>query len=244
MDSFSLKRACVRRWYVIVPLLLMTAWYSHHFYGKVQPVYSAQTMIGLTATSLRVNQTESGAEVPRNGLLDVGGGDLIANQVALGLRGPAAVDRVVAAGGVPWYVVSLLPATSEQVPIVVVEATADTPTLVTTTLEVLVAQSAATVRTLQQQAHVSEDQMVTPFVVLSPGTPRAAYPTRVRFTFQRFLAGVGVSILLTVFVDVLLTRRKLRAQQRKQALVEAAAGPNPTHPPNEVHGVNDAPLRS
>ena len=39
MGSFSLKRSCYRRWYVIVPLLLITAWYSYHFYGVVQPVY-------------------------------------------------------------------------------------------------------------------------------------------------------------------------------------------------------------
>jgi hypothetical protein len=244
MDSFTLKQSCVRRWYVIVPLLLMTAWYSHHFYGTVQPVYSAKTLIGLTAPSFRAGQTAPGAEIPRNGLLDVGGAGLIANQVALRLRGPSVVDRVVAAGGVPWYVVSLLPGTREQLPIIVIQGTASKPTQVTTTLEVLIAQSAVTLRTLQQQAQVQEDRMVTPFVVLPPSTPSAANPTRVRSTFERFLAGVGVSILLTVLVDVLLARRKSRAQQRKQALVEAAAGPNPTHPPNEVHGVNDTPLRS
>jgi hypothetical protein len=244
MDSFNLKRSCVRRWYVIVPLLLMTAWYSHHFYGTVQPVYSAKTVIGLTAPSLKVSQYAPGAKIPQNGLLDVGGADLIANQLALGLRGQSVLDRVVAAGGVPWYVVSLLPGTNEQLPIIVIEGRASKPTQVTTTLDLLVAQSAVTLRSLQQQAHVPEDQMVIPFVVSPPKTPSAAYPTRVRWTLERFLAGVGVSILLTVLVDVLLTRRKSPAQQRKQALVEAAAGPNPTHPPNEVHGVNDTPLRS
>src|SRR5262245_37200356 len=166
MDSFSVKRSCVRRWYVIVPLLLMTAWYSQHFYGTVQPVYSAKTMIGLTAPSFGVNPPERGAEMARNGLLDVPVADqsdprksvvVIANQVALGLRGPSAVDRVVAAGGVRWYVVSVLPGTSEQVPIVVIEVSAPTPTEATTTLEVLIAQSAVTLRTLQQQARVSED---------------------------------------------------------------------------------------
>ncbi len=235
MDSFNLKRSCVRRWYVIVPLLLMAAWYSQHFYGTVQPVYSAKTVIGLTPPSLEVSRYAPGTVIPRNGLLDVGGARLIANQVALGLREASVSDRVVAAGGAPWYVANLLRAEpNEQLPIIVIESTANKPTEVTTTLDLLVAQSAVTVRTLQQQAHIPEDQMVTPFVVSPPRTPSAGYPTRMRSASLRFLAGVGVSILLTVLVDVLLTRRKSRAQQRKQALVEAATGPNPTHSPNEV----------
>jgi len=234
MDSFNLKRSCYRRWYVILPLLLITAWYSYHFYGKVQPVYSAKSVIGLAAPNFRVIQTDPGAEVHRNGLLDVGGEQMIAEQAVLALRGPSVVDRVVAAGGVPWYVSKTLSSNSYegQLPLITINVTASKPATVTKTLEIVFAQSQVTLRTLQQQAQVPEDQMITPFLVSPPSAPTAAYTARVPSTTHRFIVGVGLSILLTVLVDVLLTRRKSRAQQRRQALVEASAGPNPAHPPN------------
>lgn len=232
MGSFSLKRSCYRRWYVIVPLLLMTAWYSYHFYGVVQPVYDGKSVVGLTAPNFRVLDTEPGHEVRGNGLLYIGGAQLIAEQTALGLREPSVVDRVVAAGGVPWYVSKTVPLNAGQLPLITIDVTAGKPAAVTKTLEVILAQTQVTLRSLQQQAQVPEDQMMTPFLVSPPGVPTASYAARFPSTAQRFLAGVALSILLTVLVDVLLTHRKSRTQERQQVLVGASAGPNPAYPPD------------
>lgn len=232
MGSFSLKRSCYRRWYVIVPLLLITAWYSYHFYGVVQPVYSAKGVVGLTAPNFRVFDTEPGHEIRGNGLLDFGGAQLIAEQTALGLREPSVVDRVVAAGGVPWYVPTTVSLNAGKLPLITIDVTASKPAEVTKTLEMVLAQTQVTLRTLQQQAQVPADQMMTPFLVSPPGVPTASYAGRFPSAAKKFLAGLALSILLTVLVDVLLTHRKSRAQQRQQALVGASVGPNPAHPPD------------
>ncbi len=47
MDLFDVARSCFRRWYVLLPLLAITAWYSYSTYSSVQPVYYANTIIGL-----------------------------------------------------------------------------------------------------------------------------------------------------------------------------------------------------
>ena len=84
-----------------------------------------------------------------------------------------------------------------------------------------------------------EDQMVAPFVVSPPSAPAAGMPARTRSTIAIFVAGAGLSVLVTVLVDVLLTRRKSRAQRRRPAQSEAAAGPNPVER-DDVPEPNDA----
>jgi hypothetical protein len=239
VDLFDVVRSCFRRWYIFLPLLLIVAWFSHSVYSSAKPVYYSQAVIGVAPPSVRVDDVAPGLPLPRNGLLDIGGAPLIANMAALGLREPSIVDNVVAAGGLPDYVSKMFPApANQQLPLIVIDATDEDPAAVTKTLEVVIAQAGVSVRTLQQQARVPDDQMVAPFVVSPPSAPAAAMPTRTRSTIAIFVAGAGLSVLLTVLADVLLTRRKSRAQQRRQERSDAAAGPDPAHPPNEVKQPN------
>jgi hypothetical protein len=239
-------RACVRRWYVILPLLLVMAVYGHHHYHKVAPVYYANSVIGLAPPSFRTGQTAPGAPVPRNGLMDIGGAPLIANMTAIGLREPSVIDKVVAGGGAHWYVSRVFPSPSTflpQMPLIMVEVTTDSPALTTKTLELVAAQSQEILRTLQQQARVPEDQMVTAFVVSPPSAPTAAKPINLDSAIAKFAAGAALSILLTVLLDVLLTRRRSRAQHRREPSVEASTGSNPGRTPNEgSRGEGAAPV--
>ncbi|WP_206022893.1 hypothetical protein [Rhodococcus zopfii] len=219
MDLFDVARSCFRRWYVLLPLLLITAFYSYNVYSSAKPVYYANAVIGLAPPSVRQDVPTTAGEVRRNGLLDVGGASLLANLTALGLREPSVVDRVVAAGGQSDYVAKAFPTPSPnpQLPLVFLEQTAADPASVTTTLDLVSAQAEVTLRTIQQQARVPDDQMVAPFVVQPPSEPIAALPSRTRATVGIFAAGFGLSVLCTVLLDVMLTRRKART----------AAGPRP-----------------
>lgn len=212
MDLFDVARSCARRWYVFLPLLLIVGWFSYDVYSSVKPVYYANAVIGLTPPSTKIYNAPQGVSLPRNGLLDIGGADLIANMAAVGLREPSAVDRVVAGGGIPDYVSRMFPVPTgtSPLPIVMVEATAADPAAVTRTLELVIAQADVTMQALQQQARVPEDEMVTPFVVSPPGTPAAGMPARTRSTIAIFVAGAGLAVLVTVVLDVLLVRRKAR----------------------------------
>src|SRR5262249_28583554 len=156
-------------------------------------------VIGLTPPSTRIDNVPQGVPMPRNGLLDVGGASLVANMTAIALKQPAVVDRVVEAGGLPNYGAQMfpVPATVPQLPLVWVEATDANPAAVTKTLELLIQQSYATLHSLQQQAQVPEDQMVTPFVVQPPGVPAKGTPSRMRSTMMIFVAGFGLAILAT-----------------------------------------------
>jgi len=91
-----------------------------------------------------------------------------------------------------------------------VECTAPNAAAATRTLDLVIAQAGATLRTLQQQAQVPESQMVAPFVVSPPGDPAPGMPSRTRSTVAIFAAGAGLTVVLTVILDVLLVRRRSR----------------------------------
>jgi hypothetical protein len=249
LDLFDVVRSCARRWYVFLPLLAIVAWFSYSAYSSVKPVYYANAVIGVAPPSTRIDNAPPGVPLPRNGLLDVGGASLIANMTAVGLREPSVVDQVVAAGGQPDYAARMfpVPGTMPQLPLVMIEATEADPDAVTKTLELVIAQSEETLRNLQQQARVPEDQMVAPFVVSPPSAPAAGMPARTRSTIAIFVTGFGLSVVVTVLVDVILGRRRQRIKARSQA-TSAAEGPSPDRTssdvaePNGVVGVHEGAM--
>jgi hypothetical protein len=239
LDLFDVVRSCARRWYVFLPLLLIVGWFSYSTYSDVKPVYYSSVVIGLSPPSSRVDTAPPGVPIPRNGLLDVGGASLIANMAAMGLRDPSVVDQVAAAGGLPDYEAKMFPgpATMPQLPLIMVDVTNADRAAVTQTLELVTQQAALTVRNLQKQAQVPEDQMVAPFVVAPPSTPAAGMPARTRSTIAIFVAGAGLSVLLTVVFDVFMTRFKARRRQRL-ASAEAGAKPEPADAPRDGHQID------
>jgi hypothetical protein len=228
VDLFDVVRSCIRRWYVVLPLLLVVAWFSHEKYTHVKPVYYSQALIGIAPPSTRVDTAPEGTPIPRNGLLDVGGASLVANLTALGLRDPSVVAQVVAAGGKPDYNTRMypVPATMPELPLVMIEASEPDPIATSKTVEVVLAQADSMLRTMQQQAYVPDSEMAKSFVVNPPSVPAAGMPTRTRSTISVFVAGAGLAILAGVVVDVLLTRWKAHRQKRRQTRVQTVDGPD------------------
>jgi hypothetical protein len=224
MDLFDAVRSCFRRWYIVLPLLLIAAWFAHHVYISAKPVYYSDAVVSLAPPSTRVDQSAPGQPVPRNGLVDVGGAALVANMFALGLRDPSVAVKVVAAGGKADYTAKMFPVppTMPELPLVMIEATEPDPVAASKTVELVVAQADSTLQSLQQQASVPDDQMVKPFVVSPPSAPVAGMPSRTKSTISVFVAGAGLAILAGLVVDVLLIRWKARRQERRQKQVQTA----------------------
>jgi hypothetical protein len=227
VDLFDVVRSCFRRWYVVVPLLLIVAWYTHNVYKSVKPVYYSNAVIGVASPNTHMDLPPQGVAVSRNGLLDAGGGTtIIANMAALNLNEPAVSAPVVAAGGQPNYTAKMfpVPATVQELPMLMIEATEPDPAAASKTVELVVAQAGPTLRTLQQQANVPDDQMATAFVVSPPSVPAGGMPSRTKSTIAIGVAGVGIAILVGLVVDVLLMRWKAGRQKRRQTRVQTAGG--------------------
>ena len=219
MDLFDVVRACFRRWYIVLPLLLVTAWYAHSVYKSVAPLYYTSAVVGLAPPS-QVHYEPSGAQVARNGLVDAGGASFVANMVVLQLRDPAVVNAVVAAGGRPGYGAKMfpVPATAGQLPLIMIDDGEYEAAAATKTVSLAAAQADPALHLIQQQAGVPEEQMVHAFMVSAPSPPVQAVPSRTRSTMMIFVAGAGAAILVAVILDVILIRRKARKQDRQSGV--------------------------
>lgn len=243
MDLFDVVRSCFRRWYLLLPMLLAVAWFSNGIYTSVQPVYYSSAVLGITPPSLRLDQAEAGVPVSRNGLVDVGGAPLITNMLAIGLRDDNVLAQVAAGGGATDYVSKMfpVPATSPELPLVMIEATEPDPILASKTVSLAVAQADPALRRLQEQANVPPDQMVTAFVVSPPSPPAAGMPSRVKSTLAVVLAGAGLSVVITVIADLLLTRLMARRRMQRTGAHSTATPPAEAVSPN---GKADEPAPS
>ena len=162
VDLFDVLRSCFRRWYVLLPLLLITGYYTYGVYTSVKPVYYTQAVVGLAPPSFRLDQAVAGQPVPRNGLLDIGGAPLLANMAALGLRETSVVNHVVALGGSQTYTAKLFPVAANQqpVPLVMIEETAPDPASATKTLELVTDEMSSVLEQIQKQANVPPEMAV------------------------------------------------------------------------------------
>ncbi|GFG54418.1 hypothetical protein CQY20_00910 [Mycolicibacterium agri] len=245
MDLFDVGRSCLRRWYLLIPMLLVVGWYGYSAYSSVVPVYYANTVIGLAPPNSRVEYVDAGVPLPRNGLLDEGGATLIANMTQIGLQKQSVVDKVVAAGGLPDYYAKMLavPPGIPQPPLIQVEITSAKQEAVTRTLELVIEEAEDTLKSLQQQAHVPEDQMVHTLLISPPTAPAEVMPSRTKSTLTILIAGSGLAVLVTVLADVLLSHLKSRLQRRRQSKLAAAEMSRPADLPTEDHQpVNSAPV--
>lgn len=219
MDLFDVFRACFRRWYVVLPLILAVGAYAHHVYRAVTPVYYSNAIVGLAPPNSRIYQSAPGAPVEYNGLLDSAGGpSIVCNLAVFGLRDRSTVEQVVAGGGKSDYWVRMFPVppNSPDIPMIMIESTQPDPITTKKTVELVVAQADGVFRDIQTKAGVSEEQMVKPLVASPPTNPAPATPSRTRATMTILLAGVLIAILIAVLADVMLLRFKARRSAKSK----------------------------
>lgn len=231
MDLMGVLRACVRRWYVVLPLLIIAVWYPYRTYASVKPVYYASGVMGVALPNFQTPYRADGVPVGKNGLLENGGSVVLLNMVVLGLGQPDVKQKVVELGGEPNFKVRMFPpdVTSNiaqyQLPLIMVEATEPDPESATKTVEVVAQQAGEVLRSLQQQAAVPNDQMAT-VITVSPPHAVGGMPSRTKSALILLAAGVGVALLAGVLVDGLLLRIGRRRDTPIRDQREDLAGAN------------------
>jgi hypothetical protein len=217
VDLFDVVRACFRRFYVVLPLVVIAVWFAHGKYDSVKPVFYSNAVFALAQPSSQVPVVMPGQEILRNGLVDAGGAALLANMIILRLGAPEVRAQVVADGGQPNYRVMLFPTapTAPPLPMVMIDATEQDPVSATKTVDLVLAQADPVLAAAQQQAGVPEEQWVKSLVV-SPATPPVSgIPSRTRATIAILVAGVALALLAAVLVDVLVLRWKANRQRSR-----------------------------
>ena len=229
MDLFDVLRACARRWYIFLPLMLLTSLFAYDSYTSAKPVYYQQAVIGLAPQNVRAGYGPG--PNPVNGVLEIGGPSLLANMATFGFQDPAVGEKVVAAGGVWNYKVSMFPGpgNAPPLPMLLIETTQPNGDTTAKTIDSRLAQSDEVLKNVQRKAGVPESELVGALVLSRPGKPVGGMPSRVRSTASIFIGGLGVSILLSVVADVLLSRRRARRDGLRRRGERVAAGDPELH---------------
>ena len=233
MDLVDVLRACVRRWYVFIPLALLAVGLSNMAYGSARGEYYSSAVIGFASPSNQINYAGPGAPLSRNGLLDVVGSTGFASMIAVALEEPAVAERVLAAGDVYAYDARLYPARerTQAPPQVLIEASGPDREGVLTTLRRVIGESPRALQNLQIDAQVPADRMVTMLVVAEPSVPTYGAPPRIRLFLAILTGGILLTILSTVISDFAIAGASAR---RVASKVAYTSGLKPHHDENRL----------
>jgi hypothetical protein len=253
VDLFDVVRSCIRRWYVVIPLLAVTAWISYSQYTSVKPVYYANAVVSAAPSNVQVPFSADGNPVARNGLLDVGGAELIMNLVVLGFDDPAVKAQVVAAGGMGNFSVRMFPGSPSagtnqtQLPLIMIEATESDPASAVKTVELAAAQADSVLTGVQQQAGVPDFQMVKAIQASRPQAVEGT-PSRNKTLLVTLMIGIGLAILAGVGLDALVNRlQKWRRERRlTQSMSDTSSDATAKHsqPNTEARQMDSAPQKA
>ena len=200
MDFWDLTKLLFRRWYVSVPLLLLSVGAAGFTAVTVKPDYSATGHVQLVPPKV---STESGAS--HNPWADLGP-DALGQAVMITVRKENVLNGLVAEGLTDNFTVTM----EGQSPIVTVEAVGHTPGQATQTVQAVVGLLGQDVQAEQSVYNVPRDQAITT-LALDDGEDATKVNSKVR---RALIVVAGVGLLLTaaatIGIDALLRRRARR----------------------------------
>lgn len=211
MQASDVLLACKRRWYVVLPLLALTALAAALYYALYKPIYYSNSVIGVASPNQQLQWAPDGAAIERNGLIDSGGPTLIMNMVVMGFDNRAIHERVAADGGSPDFTVQMLPSApgsstlQAQLPIIMIEATDHDAARASRTIQLAAAQTDTILIDLQRQAGVSPSLMVKAIQAAKPSVIKGT-PGRSKRTVAILALGCALAILVGVVVDAFRDR--------------------------------------
>ncbi|ROO62216.1 hypothetical protein EDC02_4187 [Micromonospora sp. Llam0] len=206
MDFWDLTKLLFRRWYVAVPLLLISVAAAGWTRMSVEPDYIATSYVQLIPpTAANTTPDEDAPTTPRNPWLELGLGSL-SRAAALTVQDQAVLKQLDAAGLSESVAITL----DNQQPIMTIEVVGESEEQATETTEEVVRRLEASVVGLQADYGASEESFITARR-LDRGDNIQEANSKVNRAMIA-VAGVGVllSAALTIGIDGLLRRRRPR----------------------------------
>ncbi len=228
MSLAEMWRVIRRRWYVLVPSILLALGLTAGVYTSIPKQYQSSAMMSLLASQQSIKGTST---VPgtSNPFLNF---DSSLNDTADFLvRRLASTDAAAQLGadGVSGYTAVL--AASEG-PFIQLTATASSKSAASAAITTLTTYTAQQLKLLQQQQGVPATAMIDSAVIVPGSPPAALTKRRTQDTLGAGAAALALALLATFAVDALAARR--RPARRRPRTGPAAAEP-PSGTPTEAY---------
>ena len=201
-------RVLVRRWYVIVPMLLMTALGGWLVTSMMEPEYESTASLVLLGPNM-------GKEGAVNPYLDFGGShETTAFVLASNLSSETVVERLYEAGATGTYLV-----TASGGPIIGVQATGRDEAEAMRTGQVVVTAVTDELRVLQERAGGPPESFLRAETVLYPDTASFRVGSKIRVLVAIGVLGIAASLSVTFAFESISRARQQRRMELAQPKV-------------------------
>ncbi len=219
MDTLMLAAVCLRRWFVVLPVLLLTAVAAVSISRSQVAVYQAGTTVVVLANATQPAPPADGTAARTNPFARVSSGALVlATAVADQLDTAAVRAEVAAKGGASDYTVTANPVTPTF------DVTVKNPdrALPPATVQQVVVQAQAISKRLQLSANAPADQLLQT-LPLQDGQPQRVSSNTLILVVVVVLVGLLVAISAAVVTEAIALRRNW-AGRRDRRREDRAAG--------------------
>jgi hypothetical protein len=246
MDLWEALRVLARRWFVVVPLLILTGFAAVNLYSASQPEYSVNGSMLLRGPSVSQDE-DSGL---RNPYLDYGNMAVPARVVTDIMLTPSVYHELTRDTGTTFEIGL---DTTTSAPLVMLTVNGPSPEAVVTAAQAIVDYFGATLQQRQLDAGAPEQTLITTEVVAPPVDVLQENASRVRMLVG--VAGVGVlfSVGMAFLVEAIVrvrargkgkTRRPAKAGKEADAPAETTRPVSPVPPTIEPHHSSDNLFRA
>ena len=206
MDLFTILGTCLRRWYVVLPVLAISGYFAMQAYQQVESEYTASTSI-VILPSQPLPGADPKVDTPTldNPYAGSGGPKLAAAVLSKNINSSAFRDRLSLAPGDTSTFASTV---SPQQPIITVDATASSPEAATSTLDAVTVSSRVVLDEFQAVAEAPEAKRYLVAAAVPAGAAVDVTPSRWRSAGAILVVGAALAALLAVGFDAALRSRR------------------------------------
>jgi len=223
MDIFTILGTCLRRWYVVLPVLALSGYFAMESYQQVEPLYTASSSIVILPNQPPPVESAT-PEVPTldNPYAGSGGAKLAAAVLSKNINSSSFRERL---GLTADDAVTFVSNVSQQQPIITVDASALTPDEVLRTLDRVTVSARVVLDDFQAVADAPEATRYLVAAAVPASDVLDVTPSRWRTAGAILVIGAALAALLATAID-----GAIRARRRSAADPSAPHGPDAALP--------------
>lgn len=206
MFLHDLASGLLRRWYLVLFGLLVTALGGYYLLQVVPVTYEATSSVVLVPPATAVIEGE-------NPYLYMGGLDQALSVLTVRMSSPTVADPILHKRTDLTYTIGKDVSTAG--PIVLVDAEAGTEAETLKILDQVVAVIPENLKLLQDQLNIPKNARITAMTIVTDTTAKEVNKKQMRVVLAAVAAGSAVTILGTGLLDRLLVRRKAKKALRR-----------------------------
>lgn len=206
LDFLTAISVVIRRWYIVLPVLLASAFITVNVVKSVDPTYQASGSVLLASPGLA--RSPNGPAVNPFTNIDYSSG-VVASIVAQLMQDRTVKERLVAAGADPNYTLS-----TPSAPTISVESTAARPALAVDTVNLVIRGIQDELATRQRDAGGPPETWIRAIVLTSPTEADRLVSGKIRALTALIAVGLVAAVTLAFLTESVSVGRRRRASER------------------------------